>query len=68
MKKSTHIARRGTALEPRIGKGDTGEGSVRDGEIVASPAYSLLELVDHITPENRHGETDWGKPSGREQW
>jgi antitoxin MazE len=68
MTKSTQIAKRGTALEAKIGEGDTVEGSVRDGEIVARPAYSLPELVDQITPENRHGETDWGKPSGREQW
>lgn len=59
------------ALEARIAEGDTVEVSVRDGEIViraARPAYSLLELVDQITPENRHGESDWGKPAGREQW
>ena len=68
MTKSTHIARRGTPLEPRIGECDTVEGSVRGGEIVARPAYSLPELVDQITPENRHRQTDWGKPSGREQW
>ena len=59
------------ALEASLGEGDTVEVSVRDGEIViraARPTYSLLELVDQITPENRHGETDWGEPSGREQW
>jgi len=26
------------------------------------------ELVNQITPENRHKETDWGKPKGREVW
>ena len=81
MKTSTQIAKWGNslglrlpkavALEARIGEGDTVEVSVRDGEIVvraSRPAYSLLELVDQITPENRHGETDWGKPLGHEQW
>jgi antitoxin MazE len=29
-------------------------------------AYSLDEPVGQITPENRHDETDWGKPEGRE--
>ncbi len=80
MKTSTQIAKWGNslglrlpkavALEARIGEGDTVEMSVRDGEIVvraARPAYSLLELVDQITPENRHGETDWGNPAGGEQ-
>ena len=59
------------ALEARIAEGDTVEVSVRDGEIVirpARPAFSLHELVDGITPRNRHGEEDWGKPLGRERW
>jgi hypothetical protein len=25
-------------------------------------------LVAKITPENRHGEQDWGKPVGKEEW
>jgi len=29
---------------------------------------TLEELVDGITPENRHGETDWGNPVGKEAW
>ena len=30
--------------------------------------YTLDELVAGITPENIHGETDWGEPVGRESW
>ncbi|HEV3078251.1 MAG TPA: AbrB/MazE/SpoVT family DNA-binding domain-containing protein [Gemmataceae bacterium] len=30
--------------------------------------YSLDELVSGITEENRHAETDWGTPRGREAW
>jgi antitoxin MazE len=30
--------------------------------------YTLEELVAQITPENVHGETDWGPPVGRESW
>ena len=30
--------------------------------------YSLDELVAAITPENIHGETDWGEAVGREVW
>ena len=81
MKTSTRIARWGNslglrlpkivALEARIGEGDTVEVSIKDGAIVvraARPAYSLDELVAKISPRNRHGETGWGKPSGRELW
>ncbi len=28
----------------------------------------LQDLVGQITPENRHEETDWGKPKGKEVW
>lgn len=81
MKKSTQIARWGNSLGLRLPKpmahevdireGDTVEMSVQDGAIVirvARPVYSLDELVEKITPRNRHGETDWGSPRGREQW
>lgn len=30
--------------------------------------FSLEELVDRITDENRHEETDFGKPQGGEFW
>ena len=30
--------------------------------------YTLDELLAGITPENRHGELDWGNPIGQEQW
>ena len=32
----------------------------------ASPKVTLRDLVARITPENLHGEQDWGKPVGRE--
>ena len=32
------------------------------------PVYDLDELVSQITPENVHGETDWGPPVGKEVW
>lgn len=28
----------------------------------------LRELVDGITPDNRHAEVDFGRPVGRETW
>jgi antitoxin MazE len=30
--------------------------------------YRLEELLEQITPESIHGETDWGTPVGREAW
>jgi antitoxin MazE len=45
--------------------------SVADGGIVLRPAsrtYTLEELIRGITPENRHGETEWGEAVGRESW
>jgi antitoxin MazE len=47
------------------------EVSVVDHSMVVSPskaAYTLEELVAGITPKNRHSETDWGPPVGREVW
>ena len=32
------------------------------------PAFTLDELLAQITPENIHGETDWGQAVGREAW
>jgi antitoxin MazE len=43
---------------------------VEDGRIVIDavrvPEYDLETLASGITPENRHDETDWGPPVGRE--
>lgn len=42
-----------------------------DGALVLRPSgkqYSLEELVEQITPENIHAETDWGPATGREAW
>jgi antitoxin MazE len=30
--------------------------------------YSLDELVEQITPDNRYDETDWCAPQGDEAW
>ena len=42
-----------------------------DGSIVLRSRhrkYSLDELVGKIKPANRHHETDWGPPQGKESW
>ena len=44
---------------------------VSGGRLIVKPApnkYDLKQLVAKITPNNRHDETDWGKPVGKEQW
>jgi len=33
-----------------------------------NPKLTLESLVAGITPENRHQETDWGTPAGKEAW
>jgi antitoxin MazE len=43
---------------------------VEGGLLLRTPkkSYTLDELVSQITPENLHGETDWGSAGGREAW
>jgi len=47
--------------------------TVRDHALVIEPvrkgkAYDLDQLLSKVTPENRHQETDFGKPMGKEVW
>ncbi len=41
-----------------------------DGGVIIKPVeikeYSLKDLVKGITPQNRHGEIDFGRPVGKE--
>ena len=44
---------------------------VKDGRLVVEPArkkYTLDELLADYKPEHRNGETDWGRPVGKEEW
>ena len=58
----------------RIAVGDDVEVAVKDGVIVISPVksrrgkYDLRELVSRIPKDYKAGETDWGKPVGKEAW
>jgi antitoxin MazE len=60
------------AKEARLNEGDCLAMNLDgDGAIVLRSARrknELSELVSRITPENRHGETDWGRPQGKESW
>jgi antitoxin MazE len=51
----------GGANEPRVPDDDLVSTPVR-------PAYTLDQLLDGITDENCHAETEWGPPVGREAW
>jgi antitoxin MazE len=56
-------------IEAGLGEGSEVELSLADGRLILTPVarqYGLDELVDAITPENRHDETDWGRPVGHE--
>ena len=77
----TRIGKGGNSLAVRLPKafvdelglaeGSEVELTLRDGQLVLSAAgreYALKELVDGITAANRHQETDWGRPTGREVW
>ncbi len=78
---NTQIGKWGNSLAVRIPgtyakdldlkEGMVVEVSLRDGALVLRPRraqYTLQELVERITPENLHGETDWGEAVGRESW
>jgi len=56
MKKPT-VTRRPKALHPQHRSIPMGNGHRR---------YSLEQLVSGIKRANRHGETDWGPPEGKE--
>jgi len=33
---------------------------------VSEYQFDLVGLLDDVTPENKHSETDWGRPVGKE--
>lgn len=59
------------AEQANITEGSEVELGVADGAVTVRPkalSYTLEELLDQVTPENRHDEIDWGEPQGREIW
>lgn len=66
------------AFADEIGASDgrAAEMTVSNGRLVIEIArtqrrkrrYTIDELVAGITPDNRHGEVDWGTPVGNEVW
>ena len=82
MPNETQVAKWGNSLavripqaivrEARLAEGDRLSLDLAgDGSIVLRSRhrkYSLDELVAKIKPNNRHSETDWRAPQGRESW
>lgn len=57
--------------DANLQEGDTLSLTVRSGTIIAKPVKTkpvLEDLLAKVSPENVHGEMEWGKPRGREAW
>jgi antitoxin MazE len=79
---TTQVAKWGNSLAVRIPKVVAEDAQLREGEpvtvtipieggLLIKPSrrkYQLKQLVAQITAKNRHEETDWGKPKGKELW
>jgi antitoxin MazE len=82
MRNESTISKWGNSLAVRIPLAIARQAGLNEGDcvkltldgdrgILLRPArrkYELSELVARITPKNRHRETDWGRPQGKESW
>ncbi len=62
---------RSLAIEAHFERDTAVEVTLRDGELVVSPteaSYSLKDLLDQVTDENKHSEVDYGPAIGAEVW
>ena len=79
--RKAQIVKWGKSLAVRIPKAVAEQDRLREGDAVsvevlngrvelrrAERIPTLEELVAQITPENRHGEIDWGPAVGKEIW
>ena len=78
----TQLAKWGNSLAVRIPKPVAAAARLRSGDhlevalegpgavTIRKPKHehTLDDLVRAITPENQHGEIDWGEPAGKELW
>ena len=60
------------ARETGIGSGAEVDLTLDDGRLIITPSsvgpYSLTELLDSVTEDNRHDSVETGAPLGRETW
>jgi antitoxin MazE len=82
MRNETTVSKWGTSLAIRIPQQIAKEARLNEGDRLAlavdrdrsivlrstRPKYELSELVSAITPKNRHQETRWRQPKGKESW
>ncbi|MDP6591315.1 MAG: AbrB/MazE/SpoVT family DNA-binding domain-containing protein [Alphaproteobacteria bacterium] len=75
----TRVSKWGHSLAVRIPRAFAEQLGVTDGSaieisadservILEKPKYDLQDLLDGVTPENLHGETDFGAAAGGEEW
>ena len=78
---TTHLAKWGNSLALRIPKAVAEDAQLQEGDSVnvtvggeglviqlARRKYALGQLVSRITAKNRHEETNWSGPVGKETW
>lgn len=79
---TTKLARWGNSLALRLPKAVAEDAQLREGDpvtvrvagegrVVVTPArrrFKLKELVSRINSKNRHEESAWGRPLGKEIW
>ena len=83
MQNQTKVSQWGNSLAIRIPQGLAAELAIERGinvelqvendgfrvKIPSTPRkFALEELLAGVTPDNLHGETDWGKAQGNEAW
>lgn len=58
------------AVQLGLGSEQEVEVSLDEHRLILSsaPGLRLHDLVTKITPDNRHEETEWGIPAGKEVW
>lgn len=78
----TQLSRWGNSLAVRIPKDVANAAELKEGDDIElnvegrgavklqkpEKKLTLRELVEGITSENVHGETDWSEPRGNEVW
>ncbi len=55
------------SLDDRVTVREEGGKIILEAE-VKKPRYTLEELLEGVTPDMLHEETDWGPPVGKEFW
>ena len=81
MRAKTQLAKWGTSIGVRIPKPILEAAQLHEGDSVAlevdrgtilvrlsAARPTLEELVNGISDQNMHGETEWGGPRGKEAW